>query len=481
MDTLRARLRDPRLGPWLIAVAVALTALPAAVGPLWDADLGWMLRAGRALLDTRALPHENAWSFTAPHAPWVFHEWLLGALYAALAAHLGVGALCLVRLAAVAITATGLHRAASPAAHPNVAAAAVAVALVGYGDRFASPRPMGVALAFAAAVLAVSHHPRFRARHAVLLGALAWLWAACHGSYPLAAVLLASSLGEPGARRARLAAFGAMALGASLTPYGLGLHGLVGRYLHAGGDDATAVVHARILEWWPLWRAGLRVASPAQLAGYAALWAASVAMLASGRWRWRGAATALLLAMAWWHNRHLFLAASVGLALVAAPATAWLRLAPKGQGAWRAVAAGMALPVVLGALALGTRSEGQWLDPSRDDEDLTALVRALPEGARVYVGLPFAGWALWVGGPRLRVYWDPRNDCYPAEIVREALDLEDGRATAAEAQRWLAARGAGHAVVVCAGPTARLLTGWAETARRGRLCTLTRAGDGPRR
>lgn len=483
MDTLRARLRDPRMGPWIVAAAVLLTALPAALGALWDADLGWMLRAGKGLLDTGSLPRRNAWSFTAPGAPWVFHEWMLGALYAALVSAWGVGALGLVRLGAVAATALGLHRAAGFEAHPNVAAGAVAVALVGYGERFGSARPMGVVLALAAVTLGVCLDPRFRGLHVALLAALGWLWASCHGSYPLSLLLVVAALGEPGSRTARGAALVALAVAVSVTPYGLELHGLVGRYLAAGADDPTAVVHARILEWWPLGRAPLRVASWGQLVGYGALVGAGLAMLRSTRWRWRGVAVAVLAAMAWRHNRHLFVAASLGAGLVAAPVTAWLGwVAGRAQGgAWRGVAAGMALPVALWVGAMGGRSEGEWLDPSRDDEDLTALVQALPPGSRVWAGLPFVGWALWVGEPGMRVFWDPRNDCYPAAVVREALDLEDGRATPERAQAWLRDRGADYALAPCAGPTARLLEGWTVVGRQGRLCALRRAGDGPRR
>jgi len=408
---------------------------------------------------------------------------MLGALYAALVSALGVGGLAFVRLGAVAVTALGLHRAAAPESHPNVAAAAVSVALLGYGDRFASPRPMGVVLALAALVLAVGFDPGFRARHVAMLGALGWVWACCHGSYPLAFVLLVAALGEPGNRRARLLGLVVLAVGVSCTPYGLSLHGLVGRYLAAGPDDPTGVVHTRILEWWPLLRAPLRVATVAQLGGYALLCGAAVAMLRVPRWRWRGLVMAVLLAMALQHNRHLFVAATVSLGLVAAPLSAWWAspATVPWRGAGWAVALGMLLPVVLALGALRGRSEGQWLDPSRDDEDLTALVGELPPGARVFVGLPFVGWALWVGDPAMRVFWDPRNDCYPARVVRQALDLEDGRVTAVQAQAWLSETGTTHAVVLCEGPTARLLRDGTVPSRRGRLCMFRRAGGGLQR
>lgn len=64
------------------AVTMANAAFHGASRELSDPDGWWVAAAGRQMLDTGQVPHENGWSFTAPDHPWVMHEHGLGPLYA---------------------------------------------------------------------------------------------------------------------------------------------------------------------------------------------------------------------------------------------------------------------------------------------------------------------------------------------------------------------------------------------------------------
>ena len=68
----RRRYADGRL--WLIAAA--LLALPLCLDATSDPDLWWHLRTGQWIVDHVAVPHTELFSYTAPGAPWVAHEWL---------------------------------------------------------------------------------------------------------------------------------------------------------------------------------------------------------------------------------------------------------------------------------------------------------------------------------------------------------------------------------------------------------------------
>jgi hypothetical protein len=458
---------------------VALTAVPAAVAPLWDADVWWVLRAGEDLIRARAVPTHNRYGFTAPAHPWVMHEWGFGALYAALASK-SLGRLALVRVLAVSATAAALAWRSLRDARPWVAALCVALALTVFGGRFESPRPVGMTYPLAAALAAVAFDARFTRWHAALTTAMVLAWANLHGSFPLGLVMLALGLGaHSGDRRARLAALLAGAAATALNPYGLHLHALALRYALGEGGDATAVVHARIVEWWPLWRAPLRLASPGELlvgAGLVALWGAS---LRDARWRARAVMGLLLSAMALRHGRHLQLAGVVGLALAAGPLEALVARgawSPRDAPRWGAAAFGL-VPLVVGAtlwvaVARG-RTEGAWADATLQDEAAGELLGAMPAGARVFVELPFAGYAVWWGAS---VYFDPRNDCYPADVLREALDLNDGLLPPDAALRTLRARGATHALVRCRSRAARALAGAARVGERAGLCAYRLSG-----
>jgi hypothetical protein len=52
-------------------------------------------------------------------------------------------------------------------------------------------------------------------------------------------------------------------------------------------------------------------------------------------------------------------------------------------------------------------------------------VRSLPDGAKVYAPFQPSGLLLWLGAAQgIRVFFDPRNDCYSPRVARMAFSLE---------------------------------------------------------
>jgi hypothetical protein len=477
--------RPRRIATWIAAAVIAWTALRAAVTPLWDADVWWILRAGEIALSEWHVPRENRFSFIAPEQPWVMHEWLFGVVYAALHHTAGLAALALVRVVTVAVVAWAMLRRAGRDAHPVIALGCVAFALIVYGDRFESPRPVGVSYAFVLVVASLAFDTSPRPRHALALACTMLVWANSHGSFPLGLVTIALAALLSDARRVRLAAL-AVSLAATLAnPYGLAMHGLVGRYVSASSRDATALVHARILEWHPLLRDPLRVASIPALCGAVVLCAVWLHALREPRWRPRALLGFGLLGLALLHNRHLQLAGLVGFALAAGPLDSLARRFLAGDSRALSTVRLPALALAVGLLAwvpvAVTRSAGDWIDASHDDEAFDALLARVPDGARVFVALPFTGYAIWRGYPRVRLFFDTRNDCHPYDALREGMDLNDGILVPETASATLARRRATHAIVSCRSRARRSFEGWTLVARRASLCLFEpmRARVGP--
>src|SRR5918996_806145 len=84
----------------LIAVLVAVVLLPATLGGsstiFNDGDVSWHIATGQWILDHRAIPHTDPFSFTWAGKPWVPIEWLAEVIYASAyraAGYSGVAAL----------------------------------------------------------------------------------------------------------------------------------------------------------------------------------------------------------------------------------------------------------------------------------------------------------------------------------------------------------------------------------------------------
>jgi hypothetical protein len=499
----------PRGGrDWLgvgLAVAfglvLALGALGAGIGEVasQDPDVWWVAAAGR--LGSILHPLDaNTFSFTAPEHAWVFHEHLAGPLYAAGLEVFGTSFLAALSLAGLLGTAAFVLFAAlgwrAPDERERLAGLllalvwCVAVGLHGMNARvtiLARLLPLAfVVLAFGGSESAGSaahgstsrkgdeppRPPTFGRGRAVALVGLAWLWANLHGSFPLGVAILALAsiqiADDAPTRRITLSrplllTALACALVSFVTPHGLALHGLVVDYL-TGGADTLAVVHEYVREFQPLWAVDPSTIVP-ELA--ALVLVTTIALLGVRSHPTRALLVLGLVVLATRNQRHLPLALLLAVPLLRPILAAWL---PRGlRTPTRPVAVLALAPALVLGLVAFVQSPAP---PPRGGEGFDALVARLPEGARVYAPVDVGGRLAWAAFPHARVFADPRNDCYPADVLREAYEL--GRP--GQDREWilevLARRRVTHVLERAGTDVARALDDWTFVAREGEWVLL---------
>ena len=213
-------------------VAAAIYALLLALGGkllLTDPDVYWHIATAEWIVEHRAFPHVDMFSWTMPGAPWIAKEWLSQLLYAGAHAVAGWGGVVVLAAAAIAASFALLAHFLLQKLAPLPA-----LTLVSAGFVLAAPhltaRPHALALPLMvvwAGVLmnAVDH----RRTPPLALVPVMTLWANLHGSFTLGLALVAPLAFEAwwsaGAARRETALrwlrFGALALlAACVTPYG---------------------------------------------------------------------------------------------------------------------------------------------------------------------------------------------------------------------------------------------------------------------
>lgn len=490
-------------------LVLALGALGAGLGEVaaQDPDVWWVAAAGR--LGSLLHPLDtNTFSFTAPEHPWVFHEHLAGPLYAAGLTHFGTAFLAALSLVGLLGTATFVLYAAlrwrAPGDRERLAglllalAWCLAVGLHGMNARvtiLARLLPLAfVVIAFGRATGSkspstpkpTSHDPtaslmpssktasvgqttaspseldRFDRRHVVTLLVLMSIWANLHGSFPLGVAILVLASFE-GHRRARLLTALACALVSFLTPHGLALHGLVVDYL-LGGADTLAVVHEYVREFQPLWAVDPRTIVLELLA---LVFVTTVAVLGVRSHPPRALLVLGLVVLATRNQRHLPLALLLAVPLLRPILAAWL---PRGLRTPTRPAFVLALAP---AIVLGLVAWMQSPAPTpRGGDTFDTLVARLPDQARVYVPVDMGGRLAWAAHPHARVFADPRNDCYPADVLREAYELGRPDQDRAWIVEVLARRRVTHVLDRAGSDVARALDDWTFVAREGEWVLL---------
>lgn len=235
---------------WLF-LAVALPVLAATLAPMSSVDLTYQLRAGGEIIDARAIPTVDTWTFTAAGVPWVDQQWGAQVALAAVYRLGGWTGLVLLRdlLTAVVVGATlaiGLRRGLDP----RVAAVLTLLAFIVAAPAMAL-RPQLFGMAFFAITLFLVVLRRERRRALWLVPLVVIPWANVHGSFILAPVMLGLALFEDvhdrDAGSRRTLAVGALSvLAAFLTPLGLGA-----AWTYAVGLSSNPGVTARTTEWQP--------------------------------------------------------------------------------------------------------------------------------------------------------------------------------------------------------------------------------------
>ena len=237
----------PRLWGFL---AVALPAVAAVVAGLSSVDLAYHLRAGAEILDTRAIPSVDGWTFTAAGLPWTDQQWGAQVILAAVFRLGGWTGLVLLRVLLVGVIfgcllAVGRVRGLGLRDAALLVLAAFVVSAPSLALR---PQLIGMAL-FIVVLLVVSvrhTHPRWL--WAVPLVTLAW--ANVHGSFFLGPLVVALAWledlhdGRPAARLTAAVVVAAV-VAACVTPFGPAV------WAYAVGLTTNASVTSRITEWQP--------------------------------------------------------------------------------------------------------------------------------------------------------------------------------------------------------------------------------------
>ncbi len=242
--------------PGLSTLAIGLFGLVAfayLTVPAVDSDYGWHIANGRHLLDGQLFAGVDTYSWTAPGATWIAHEWLTEGLMAFLNDSVGPTANSLLAgtLAALALLLV-VARLRGRGFGTPIALIAGAIALLDVGT-ILSVRPLVVeviAVALLLWILDVWRAARWSNRRLLVsVGVLFLVWANAHGSFVLGlGILGATWLGlaierDASARVVLVAGVGA-ALVTLINPFGFRLLGYV-------ADAVTGSRLGLIEEWAP--------------------------------------------------------------------------------------------------------------------------------------------------------------------------------------------------------------------------------------
>ncbi len=393
--------------PAVVACVVYAVMLLAGDQLLRDPDTYWQITVGNWIIDQRAVPQTDLYSWTMRGAPWISTQWLAQALFAATYRVLGWGGP--VVLAALAVAAAfGLltrfvGRWLAPIPTLVLACAAFALAVP---HLLARPHAlaMPIMVAFVGGLIAAMDR---RAAPSLFLLPLMTLWANVHGGFVFGIALIAPiGLGtvcaaESDARKAlmvRWAVFGLLAVAAAcVTPYGWESILASRRILNLG--QALALIGE--------WRAAdFGHAGPLEIA----------VLSGFGLALWRGfrltpiraALTIGLVFMALSHVRNAEVLALLAPLVLARPLVEQTGGATTAIGtAARATSIGLALLMVAGTAAVLS------IHRFAPDANTTpsAAVRALKERgiARVLNDYDFGGYLISVG---VAPYIDGRTELY---------------------------------------------------------------------
>jgi hypothetical protein len=397
----------------LLAVVLAVI-VSAFARPLTNPDTFFHLRFGAEFL--------NGWSLRDPGsvtsqatAHWVPTQWLPEMAMARVEDWFGLAGVAWLAGALVVALVAAFYVTARRRAEPMVAVGVVMAALLASSIAL-SARPQ--LISYLLVVLTVDAwlrtaedgRPRWR------LVPMTWLWAMCHGMWPVGIALggvaiIGVALDRRTTRAAwlRLAGVPALsAVAAALTPVGPELYVQLLR------------VQARA-HYFQEWRSP-HLTNHACLTLLVMLAVTAVALLRTG---WPGWVSALLLAAAvgcaFWSWRTVPVSAAILAPLVAPAVQRWTGRRPSGPGRREIVALATGSCVALGALALA--APGRVTDPTGDPAWLRPAMTALPTGTEVLSTWDTSAVLMW-RFPRLDVIAHGYGDTYTLPELRRSYDVQ---------------------------------------------------------
>lgn len=394
---------------WLwVAAGVYLLLLMNGDRLLGDSDTFWQIAAGQWILDHRAWPHSDIYSFTRLGEPWLSSSWLAQVMFAAayrMAGWSGVVILTAACAASAVALLVGMLCRRMPATYA-VLTTLIALSLSA-SHILARPHivALPVMMLWTAGLLSATEN---RKPPSFWLLPLITLWANFHGGFVFGLVLVCAFGFEAGwtatrAERPRIISRWILFLVLSviaccITPYGWGSLVAAGRILSLGG-----LLHL-IAEWAPV-----DFSHPSLIL--------AVVLAALGAVLYTGFTLSLprtlivtgLLFMALSHVRNIEIFAFLTPLVVAGPlAQRFGFKRDADSNVFRAVP-GVAAVFMAGALTV-TLATGRGYSPPADQSPAAALDALRAAGtSRTLNDLPFGGYMIWRGVP---VFIDGRAELY---------------------------------------------------------------------
>lgn len=413
---------------WYLAAGIAALALGGFTVML-NSDLWFHLAAGRLIVDERAIPRTDSWSFTAAGQPWHNHEWLSDVIFEVWARAFGVNALVYWQWALIVASFLILFRVLARLSGSFPWSFLLTALAVVVAAPFFDTRPHLYSLFFYAILL---QQMLLRPSPSRMLPLLFVLWINLHGGAVFGLIVLTLGLAcsalfpgpdEAPGRRAHLLRLGglwaACVLACMVNPFGVGA--LAYPFKLALASDSPS--RTTLTEWLPPFIPG-GIQSPLYPWAIGLFAAGALALPFIGAFRkqkriaWLSLALgALTLAMSLQSRRFIPLFA-VSHTLVVGLAGAWFlessplrRLATQRRlqiaAALLALMAGLArlapLPLTPRAFSLLARAE--WMPV-----DVLNFVEANRLEGRVFAYFLWAGYIHYRTAGRLQVFIDPRSE-----------------------------------------------------------------------
>lgn len=422
---------------WPVLVALLVVMLGSlSEGILSDPDTLWHIAAGRWMVEHRALPMRDMFSWTMPGAPWTAHEWLSELLLYGVWSFMGLQGAVILATACFALTAAYLVRFLCDRVEPQQV---VPIALLFLGQIsihfLARPHVMVWPLvAVWVGTLVATVDARRSPPWWLLL--LLLLWANLHASFTLgvgvaAALALDAIVEAPSAdaRRQALTRWSTFGVGCviavAINPNGLGT---LTHALHMMQMKETLAV---ISEW--------KSADFHQF-HFILLWMLVVFGLALlGRLRLSPVRVLLLLGLLYIALKHVRYHSTLGLTsvfLLAGPMASALRFRRSDETAAQAqtldaIMRRLCAPTHRAAVAAAVVAAGLWFTairpwiPATSDEQISPerAIRAYEATGlgpgRLFNGYAFGGYLIYRGIP---VFVDGRADMYGDAFIKELWD-----------------------------------------------------------
>ncbi len=427
----------------LLACGLAVFAFLCGFHCISCVDIGFHVRTGELVWQTRAIPVRNTFSFTRPDAPWLLHQWAPGVFFYLVDRAAGIPGLVLAKGLLAGLLALLLLWAARAAlgrddAWPWALWAVTLVLPLVRMRLFA--RPFLFSALGLAALTVLMLPARRRATRLTAVAVLFAAWANVHAGVAYGWAYLAAFAGgcwldaltarQPARRPAaqRLAVDATLAAAVSLAAAFAAV-----ALVNPSGISVILLPFAYFTD--PFWQNLIQEFHPPAgidarlLYGLAGVAAAALA-LARARLRWRLLAPALLfLAMALRSQRIILMAAVTAAPLLAtsfAAAAARLRTRPP---VWAHAAALPVLWVMLTALWLArdpVRRLGPGINESLHPLGVYAFLDREVPPQPLYNDMRYGAGLLWFSYPRFRPFIDGRCEAYPRDWWVEAMRTELG-------------------------------------------------------